>query len=347
MKEQLTNEEIRDFCQRMAMFLHGGIDVGEGLALLAEEEESSPLGCVFADMVKGADMGKPLSACVAESGVFPSYVAGMLKAGEKTGRSEEALEAVADYFHSRFVMERRLTTALLHPAVLMLIMMAVVVILLTKVLPVFDQVYGQLGSRLEGAAGGLLALGRVLERCMPLFCVAAGIAALFLFLFSSGKKIRKSIEKEWKKRFGGKGVFGEASRVAAVQVLSMAMGSGFSVEEALLFAEELSEDVPAISQSCRSCAEEIEKGMPLDEAAWKCGLLRRTDSRMLAAGIRSGSGEKAIYEIAQRMQEESNYAMEELAGRIEPSLILALSVLTGLILLTVMLPLLQLMPVLS
>ena len=198
MKEQLTNEEIRDFCQRMAMFLHGGIDVGEGLALLAEEEESSPLGCVFADMVKGADMGKPLSACVAESGVFPSYVAGMLKAGEKTGRSEEALEAVADYFHSRFVMERRLTTALLHPAVLMLIMMAVVVILLTKVLPVFDQVYGQLEAgwrelpavfwRWDGYWRGACLCFALLRELQPFFC----------FCFHRGKNSERVLRRSGK-----------------------------------------------------------------------------------------------------------------------------------------------------
>ena len=68
---------------------------------------------------------------------------------------------------------------------------------------------------------------------------------------------------------------------------------------------------------------------------------------MLAAGIRSGSGEVAMSEIAERMREESSAALDELSGRVEPALVLTLSVLTGLILLTVMLPLVQLLPVLA
>lgn len=93
MKEQFTNEEIRDFCLRMSMFLHGGIGFGEGLALLTEEEKETGPGNIFRDMMKEADCGKPLSVCVRESGCFPVYVSGMLEAGEKTGRLEEALEA--------------------------------------------------------------------------------------------------------------------------------------------------------------------------------------------------------------------------------------------------------------
>ena len=49
MKEQLTNEEIRDFCLRMPMFLNGGIDMTEGLALLAEEEAEALDKAIFED----------------------------------------------------------------------------------------------------------------------------------------------------------------------------------------------------------------------------------------------------------------------------------------------------------
>ena len=182
---------------------------------------------------------------------------------------------------------------------------------------------------------------------MPLICAAAGVAAIFLFFFSSGAKFRGAVEKAGKNRFGGRGVCGAVNRAAAAQVLAMAMESGFPVEEALILAENLLEDVPAVSRCCRACEEELAKGISLAQAAWQCGLLSRTDSRMLAAGIRSGSGEKAMSEIAVRMQEESSAALDELSGRVEPALVLTLSVLTGLILLTVMLPLVQLLPVLA
>lgn len=101
-------------------------------------------------------------ACV----LSQSYVYGLLAVGERSGRTEEALSSLAAYYENRVRLDRRLRFILLYPAILLLIMLAVLVVLLTQVLPVFNDVYANLGSRLSGLAGGLLALDRVLDRAM-------------------------------------------------------------------------------------------------------------------------------------------------------------------------------------
>lgn len=342
----LENETIYDFCQKMWMFLHGGLEFGEGLSLMAEEE-TGDRKVLYQHMVLEADCGKPLSACVRDSGAFPPYVAGMLEAGEKTGRLEEAMKLIAGYYSSRITMGQKLRTTLIHPAVLLLIMAVLIVVLLTKVLPVFDQIYRQLGSQLSGPAEGMLLLGRGLEKFLPVLCVLACAAAGCFLLFASGTGLRAGVEKLWKQRFGGRGICGTVNRTAAVQVLAMAMGSGLSDWGALQLAEKLFEDVPAVSQSCRTCAEKLENGTSLPKAALQCGLLSKTDAGMLSVGIRSGSGELAIAEIAERMEEECSNALDDFSARVEPAVVLILSVLTGVILITVILPLLQILPALS
>ena len=47
------------------------------------------------------------------------------------------------------------------------VLLAVMVILLVWVLPVFDDVYAQLGTGLTGFAGGLLAFGELLRKILP------------------------------------------------------------------------------------------------------------------------------------------------------------------------------------
>ena len=68
---------------------------------------------------------------------------------------------------------------------------------------------------------------------------------------------------------------------------------------------------------------------------------------MLALGIRSGSGDTVIREIARRLTEEGENALREKAERVEPALVLAASVMVGIILLAVMLPLLRVMSALG
>ena len=68
---------------------------------------------------------------------------------------------------------------------------------------------------------------------------------------------------------------------------------------------------------------------------------------MLALGIRSGSGDTVIREIARRLTEEGENALREKAERVEPALVLVASVMVGIILLAVMLPLLRVMSALG
>ena len=71
--------------------------------------------------------------------------------------------------------------------------------------------------------------------------------------------------------------------------------------------------------------------------------VQNTFCRLLELGLRSGSGDSAMEQIARQLSEESEMALEETVGRVEPTLVVITSVLVGLILLSVMLPLMHIM----
>ena len=85
------------------------------------------------------------------------------------------------------------------------------------------------------------------------------------------------------------------------------------------------------------------KGESLDAGLRESDMLRRADFRLLEAGARSGGRDKAMRFIADRLLEESEEALEQKVGRIEPALVVVISVLVGAILLSVMLPLMHIM----
>ena len=73
------------------------------------------------------------------------------------------------------------------------------------------------------------------------------------------------------------------------------------------------------------------------------GVLPRADCRLLDLGIRSGSGDSVMVQIAQRLSQDGEEALEARMGQIEPTLVVISSILVGLILLAVMLPLMHIM----
>lgn len=342
-KKQFTNEEISSLCLGLSMVLKAGVAPGDGLMLLAEEEGSGPVKEVLDDMASRADEGMPLAEIFRRTGMFPAYVSSLLDVGQRTGRTEEALASLAKYYEERLRMERQIRSSLLYPAVLLVIMLVIMVVLLVKVLPVFDQVYGQMGSSLTGIAGGLLVFGQILADLMPLLCAALAAGTGVLVLFAWSHEFRMKMTGFWNRKFGHKGISGEINRAKTALVLAMAMKSGLPAEDALAQAGEMMADVPELAERLKNCSLQAGRGKPLASALKEYDILPPAECRLMEVGIRSGSGDEVMEQIAARMQENSEASLADAVGRVEPALVAMTSVLIGLILLSVMLPLVHIM----
>ena len=121
----------------------------------------------------------------------------------------------------------------------------------------------------------------------------------------------------------------------------MGMSSGLALEEAVTLASGLMEDVPGAVKRCTECRERLDKGESRGNALKESGLLPVHACRLLELGLKSGTGDASMEKIARDMSEESDAALEEMVSRVEPALVLVCSVLVGLILLSVMLPLMH------
>jgi len=341
-KKRLHHAEISALCEELALLLHAGVGAGDGLALLAEEnaEESREL---LASMAEQVDSGMPLAAAFRSAGQFPSYVTGLIEVGERSGRTEEALLSLSRYYERRERLNRQVRSALLYPAILLLMMLVVIVVLLVRVLPVFNEVYASLGGQLTGVAGGLLRLGRILDQGMPVLCVLLAGAAVCLTLFSVHDGFRDWILGIWRRHMGDRGISRQIRTAQVAQALAMGMQSGLPLEESLALAGELQKDLPAVQRRCEDCRAGLEQGMDLARALKNSGVLPPSACRLLALGLRGGTGDVVMEEVAARLADEGEAALETAVSRVEPALVLVSSILVGLILLSVMLPLMHIM----
>lgn len=342
-KQTFSHEELSQLCLSLSLLLHSGISMGDSLVLLSEEDVEDNFRILLSQIARQVDDGVSLASAFRGVGCFPDYVCGLLEMGERSGHTEEALSALARYYSDRALLDRRLRAALLYPAMLLLIMLAVIVILLARVLPVFNQVYSDLGGRLTGVAGGLLALGQVLDRSMPVLCAVLALVVLFLILFSCSSPFRDIILTWWQKGWGDRGISRKMNTARFAQSLSMGLNSGLPLEEALSLSAGLLAGVPTAQARCRDCLSRLEQGIPLAKAMAQSGVLPQAQCRLLDLGLSSGSGDITMEQIAQRLSEESELALETKVSQVEPTLVIVTSVLVGLILLSVMLPLMHIM----
>lgn len=337
---KLTNEEIGSLCMSLSHLMHAGIGVGDALLLLSQDEQDAACKELLENMACQADEGSSLATAFQKSGCFPTYVCTLLQVGEKVGKTEETLHSLSHYYQEQGQLVRQLRAALLYPAMLLGVLLIIMVILLVWVLPVFNQVYAQLGSRLTGIAGSLLALGSALRQILPYLC---GLLAVCLVL-GIIPPIRNAIFSFWRRHRSDRGVFAAINTARFVQALSMALSSGMTPQEAVLLASGLSQgEAPAFHKRCDTCISQLNGGNTLAQALRQSGFLAPADCRLLEAGARSGRSEAVMETIAQDLATKSQERLYRLMSKVEPAMVVVACVLIGTVLLSVMLPLMHIM----
>ena len=341
MGKTATNRELSGLTMELSLLLRAGVGVGDALSMLGGEDGYKDL---LAGMAQRADEGAPLSECLRTGGRIPAYVCGLIEVGEETGRTEEALSALSQYYEQRARLDRQVRSALLYPAVMLVLMLLVIGVLLVRVLPIFDDVYASLGGRLTGVAGGLLAIGRWLDSAMPVLWVLLALVVVCFGAFAGVESFRGKVLALWRGARGDRGISRRMNNARLAQAMSMGLASGLPMEKALELSATLMADVPPAQARCMDCRARLDQGdVSLSAALGESGLLPAGACRLLEIGQRSGSADAAMEKIARDLSEDSDAALEDLVGRVEPALVLVCSVLVGLILLSVMLPLMHIM----
>lgn len=338
--KQLTQQETADFCSSLSLLLHSGLGLSDSVWLLRSEAAGSlrePLN----RMGQQLDAGSPLAEAMAETGVFPGYVAAMTRIGEETGRLEETLTALAEYYTENHRTVRQLKNALAYPCAILLLMLVVLGVLLTKVLPVFDAVYASLGSRLTGLSAGLLYAGQLLTRMLPGLLAVLVLVSLVILAVCLCAVVREKALALWQKYFGDRGIARKFNNARFARGLSLGVSSGLPLAEAARLAESLL--TSGAARRAALCREALEQEASLTDALQAGALLPAWAVRMIAAGVRGGSGDRVLEEVARRLMEEARTDLEETAAKVEPAMVLVCSALVGIILLSAMLPLMNIM----
>lgn len=333
----LSSGRIAYLSSQMALIVRSGLAPGPALNIIADEEKDSDFAEILQGISARIDEGLYLFEAVKESGRFPKLVGDMIRLGEETGYLEESFTMLANYYDRERRMKEYLRGALTYPAVLGGIMLCVILVLLIKVMPMFRSVYDQIGGQMSGLAEGILSVGVFLGTHIFGFAAAILIIALCIALVAmyDQKKGTSMIPavRRIRRKMG-------ASRFAAA--LSMGVSSGLGLEEALEMASEMDFDRDT-RRGIDMVRDEIASGEAFTDALEKSGLFPQMYCRMLALGYKAGSIDSVLNDVSQQLDEALAGDIESVIAKVEPTLVIVLSLVTGLILLSVMLPMMNIM----
>ena len=339
MKRALTSAYLSMFCAELSVIFRSGIALGDGVrVLLADADKDGKV--VLQSLLDELSKGKPFSAAIENSGYFPTHMIGVVKAGEKTGRTVEMLKALSEYYDRLDRLSVTLKNAVFFPLVLIAVIIGVILILITQVLPIFNDVFGRHGARMSSLADSFMRFGQWLSGASLIIAVVLCVllaAALILRLVPS---IRAGAAKMLRDRFGGFGIFGEMASYHFLSVMTLSVESGLKIKEAVELASAVSGGAKAIDKKNTECLKLIGEGATLADAMGGAGILTPREAQMLNFGARGGETDLTMEEITRRKERNLLERINRAISRVEPALIILISVIVGIVLLSVMAPLL-------
>jgi len=328
-QKPLSNMELSELFNQLSILLQSGISVTEALQYLLDDCANEAERDLLTLMVKETELTGLFYPAAEASGVFPSYACHMIRLGEETGKTDEVLAGLSAHYIREENFKGMLRSALIYPAIMLGMMMLVVLLLLTKVMPVFHQVFLQLGQEMKGFSAALLSVGETLSRYSFAFAAGLIIAVIVLLFYRKNLPFFRKINDN-------------ISGFRFADGMAIALKSGLTPEQGLSLTAPLIED-PAFLEKISHCKTLLEEGTELSLALSESGIITGSAARMIHIAGKAGRMEDALAQISAEYEHSANTRIIGLISRLEPALVVLLSLIVGVILFSVMLPLLGIM----
>ncbi len=332
------NQELSAFCLQVALLLEAAVPLDEGLSIMAEDAGEQWEKDMLLYMAEGVELGDPFYQVLEDTKAFPPYVVRMEKLGQNTGTMDQMMLSLAEYYEKEYFLMRNIKNALTYPIIMVFMLLAVLFVLFVKVMPIFEDVYSQLGAEISPVAKSAIRFGGIFSGVALavgglLVVVCAGVWAFTKL----GHKI-SFVDKlvAWTKK-RSKIALAVANR-RFTSVLALTLHSGLELEKGLELAAELVEN-EAVGSKIGTCRQMLGEGQSYYAAMKATGLFSGFHIQMIKTGTRSGHLDRVMEDISQDYEQQADGAIDNVISRFEPTMVAVLAVAVGLVLLSVMLPL--------
>lgn len=337
----LSSDELAVFCTQVYLILEAGIPLYDGFDTLANEADSKEVKEIYSDMSKILLESGSLYLAIKDVKIFPEYMINMINIGEETGKLDDVLKSLNLYYEREAKIKRAVKSAITYPVVLICMMSAVAILIVTRILPVFQDIFKNLGSDMTDTGKTVMNTAAMLGYTVfgvTLAILLIVIVFVVLSKFGYKNKILKIIGAVPTIRKMNLKI--SASRFSAV--ISMMLSSGYSLEEALGLAPSIVQDSYTKERISR-CENLIKEGKGFVETLEEVEIFDGLTNRMIGIGYKSGKLDSVMKKISDKYEEEVSDNIENIVSVIEPTLVAIMSVIIGGILISVMLPLANIM----
>jgi len=335
-------DQIAMLTRQLATLLGSGIPMIGALTALIDQVEYRDLKAAMMDVREKVSQGGSLSDAMGGHPIyFSELYVNMVRAGEAGGNLDKVLFRVADYMHASNRTRAKVMAALTYPIIMLMIGSGVVAILLTYVVPKIMEVIQKQGkAALPLPTEILLALSGFMARYWWLL-LSIGIGLVVAYVQARATSKGRLWIDTMKLRIP---VLGSLIKKAAISRFAITFAtlleSGLPVLEAMGVVRKVV-DNELLAQTLDMVRQKIAEGADIATPLKQSKVFPPVVGYMIGVGEESGRLEELLKKTAEAYDEEVEVAAQKMTSLLEPLMIVVMSIVVGFIVLSILLPILE------
>ena len=340
-RRKVPMDDFLVFNQALAALLKAGLPLVQSIDILRRRVPNQTFKIALDDVYEKIRAGSSLSEAFEAQHLFSGVYTASLMAGEKSGSIEQVLRRYVQHVKVMMDVRKQVVSALIYPAVLVVLSIVVVALIVFMVIPKFAEFYGDQNAMLPASTRFVVAISTTLVASGPLI-----LAALVLLIGGGYLWFRQPTERRrlhaWTLRLP---FFGPLTRkLATAQVsrtLATLLSGGIPLVNALDIAT-TSVVNRSIADGLKVVAKDVREGGSLGATMVKQNIFPQVAVEMIEVGESTGALADMLNSIADFYDEENTTTLTRFSNMVQPLLLVVMGVVIAFLLLSLYMPLFNL-----
>ena len=340
--KSIKSKDLTLMTRQLATMLSAGTPLEEALNALSSQNDNMTIKDTMTRLRVSVSEGKKLSeAMVGEKNNFPPLYRAMVRAGEASGDLGGIMERIADYSEKSEKIKNKVSTAMVYPIVLSVVATSVLIVLMTFVVPKVVSQFENISAELPTLTSAVIGVSDFLVN------YGLGVLIFIIILVMSylyamrNKDIRLKVhEVQLKVPVIGKLVL-SVSSARFSRTMGTLIDGGSPVLDSIRAAREIVSN-EVIREAIDKIYSDVLEGQSLSIALKKTDIFPSMLVYMCSMGERSGRLSYLLLKVADYLESEFDSFTQKFMSLLEPAIIVIMGLMVGLIVLSIMLPIMQL-----
>ncbi len=340
--------DLAIFSRQFSTMLDAGVSLVRCLDVLQQQTTNARLRKILVDLSTRVESGESLSRSMARHPkAFSQLIIGLIRAGEVGGVLEESLQRIAHFLEKDVELRRKIRSALTYPVIVLLAAIGIVIFLVSWLVPQFASLFKDLGIKnMPAPTQFLIDLSAFMTQRWYILIISLIVVIIAYKLFVS-TRVGRRVADRVKLRVP---VFGPLHHKIVMARFSRTMGTLLTSGVPILQALETVAGVvgnAVVADAVMESRSRIREGEKIADPLQRSKMFPPMVVHMVSVGEESGSLDHMLNKIADFYENEVETTIASLTAAIEPVMIVILGFIVGFIVISMFLPMIEVISNLS